>query len=152
MSTARALRRTTGTLSRLARRPNHIIYTQPTLLQRIVPTATANRFLSTTPALRIGLTEASDNKESEPAKESEPHDAHPTAPTPLSDEEYHERSDMYLESLLLRLEAAAEEGKGGLDVEFAVSIPKKKGNAYHLPPPPPIPFPHCLNARATESR
>jgi len=121
MSTLRALRRSTQLL-RAATRAQPLL----TSTARNVKPQTLNtslpRYLSTTANLRIGLTEASDTKETEPAKESEPHEAPPSEPTPLTDEEYNDRSTMYLDSLFEKLEAAAEE-KGGFDVEFAVCVP-----------------------------
>jgi len=116
MSTARVVRRSTTSLLRAARTTTRL-----TAHRTLTITPSTTRLFSSAPRLRIGLTEASDDKQNSPAKESEPHEALPTEPTPLTDEEYHERSDMYLDALVAKLEAAAEEKEsGGVDVEFAV--------------------------------
>lgn len=77
------------------------------------------RPLHTTRARCIGLLDSSDQHPSEPKKESEPHAIHPSEPTPLSDEEFHERSDAFFDTLLQKLEAAQEE-KRDLDAEYSV--------------------------------
>ncbi|KAI9666976.1 MAG: Mitochondrial chaperone Frataxin [Alyxoria varia] len=45
----------------------------------------------------------------------------PTQPTPISDDDYHERSDEYFEGLLATLEQIQEE-RGDLDVEYSAGV------------------------------
>jgi len=125
MSTLRALRRSTPLLRAATRNAQPLLLTTTTRFVVTKPQALtappARRPISTTTNLRIALTEAADSKDAVPAKESEPHDAAPSEPTPLTDDEYKECSDRYMESLFEKLEASAEE-KGGLEVEFSVCM------------------------------
>lgn len=88
---------------------------RPSYNARATPARLALRGFHNTSSARIELL---DDAAKETPKESEPHDL-VKEPTPLTDEEYHERSDKYFEALLERLEALHEE-KGNMDVEYAV--------------------------------
>lgn len=48
---------------------------------------------------------------------------HAAQATPLSDSEYHERSDEYMNTLTLALEEMAEDSSKGMEVEYSVSSP-----------------------------
>jgi frataxin len=56
--------------------------------------------------------------ENPPPKESESHDQ-PTAPTELSDKEFHERADAYLTELVERLEEQQDKDPQ-IEVEYSV--------------------------------
>jgi len=57
-----------------------------------------------------------------PLREAEDHDdAAPTQRTQIKIEEYHQRADQFLESLLGKLEARQEE-KGDIDVEYSAGV------------------------------
>jgi frataxin len=58
--------------------------------------------------------------EDPPPREAESQEEIPSQKTEITSEEYHLRSDHFLESLLSKLEARQEE-KGDIDVEYSVS-------------------------------
>jgi hypothetical protein len=82
------------------------------------PVTTHRKFTTTTYRL-IDLLPDADKPDHE-VKESEPHDLL-TQATPLTDAEYQEKSDAYIEDLLGKLETMQEE-KGNMDVEYSVSL------------------------------
>lgn len=58
----------------------------------------------------------------EPApKEAEPMQEH-TEPTPLEEDEYHERAEQYLQEIVSRVEEV-QESKGEVEVDYSVSFP-----------------------------
>jgi frataxin len=59
--------------------------------------------------------------EDPPVREAESQEETPSQKTQITNEEYHFRSDQFLESLLSKLEARQEE-KGDIDVEYSVSF------------------------------
>lgn len=54
----------------------------------------------------------------EPVKETEPTETN-YAPVELSDDEYHQLADVYMEDILSKFEALQDE-KEGLDIEYSV--------------------------------
>lgn len=84
----------------------------------LVSPITTQRTFTTTPYRLIDILPDSDKPDHE-VKESEPHDVL-TEATPLTDAEYQEKSDAYIEELLGKLETMQEE-KGNMDVEYSVS-------------------------------
>lgn len=58
--------------------------------------------------------------EDPPVREAESQEENPSQKTQITNEEYHIRSDQFLESLLSKLEARQED-KGDIDVEYSVS-------------------------------
>lgn len=73
---------------------------------------------STTVPIRKGLSPETDNPQ---PKEAEPHSATASVPVELSTEEYNELSDEYMDTLLMKLEALAEEEEA-VDAEYSVCL------------------------------
>ncbi|KAE9971045.1 hypothetical protein EG328_000354 [Venturia inaequalis] len=59
--------------------------------------------------------------EDPPVREAESQEENPSQKTQITNEEYHDRSDQFLESLLSKLEARQEE-KGDIDVEYSAGV------------------------------
>lgn len=91
----------------------------------LVPAAARSRFLSTTSPQRKGILPDSEDPSPPDVQEH----AHQPAPAKLSDGEYHELADEYLEVVLAQLEQIADR-KESVEVEYSVC-------ALSLPFPPP---------------
>lgn len=118
-STRASTRQSTLTLTR---RPNTISAPHPRLTVAPSPAASSSaRPFSTTPFIRKGL--SPDSSEPEPPK-TEPH-ANSGDAAQLSDAEYHEIADQYLDNLVLKLEELSEKSNEGMEVEFSVRNPSR---------------------------
>jgi hypothetical protein len=106
-ASSRTIRLAVFTRSFLARPSASVTYRTAAL-----PTT---RFMSTTRPLFKGILPETDDP---PASDPEPH-ATASAPTELTMEEYHRVSDQYLEKLVDKFEAMAEE-KEEIDCEYSV--------------------------------
>jgi len=78
----------------------------------------AHRKFHTTPAARLDI--LSDASDKDAGKESEPHQE-VTQPTPITEEEFHQKADKFFEDLVTQLESMQEE-KDKLDVEYSVGL------------------------------
>jgi len=101
---------------------SHRPITVPALHSRLIVASTtqlsAARQFSTTPTTFKGL--APDSSDPEPPK-TEPH-ANTGSAAQISDAEYHEIADQYLDNLVLKLEELGEKASEGLEAEFSVCI------------------------------
>ncbi|GAM41757.1 mitochondrial chaperone [Talaromyces pinophilus] len=125
-------RSTRATLRRLHRSAaptnpsrSRIVALQPQQNKQIIPLQQRRSFLST-PAIRKGITpESSDPKAPNPQSNNAAAAAgatHVVEATPLSDKDYHEVADHYLEVLLGELERAQEDGSE-IEAEYSVCFP-----------------------------
>ena len=94
--------------------------------QRISP-------LSTTKSRSKGL--QPDSSDPEPPKTESPHtDGLSAGPVQISDADYHETADQYLNTLVLALEELTEKTSDGVEVEFSVRVHfSRSGNSSHEP-------------------
>lgn len=88
-----------------------------------LPRLTVIRDFHKSRAVCIDVTEDADK---DTLKESEPHDT-PDNPTPISEDDFHERADTFLETLLEKLEGMHEQGGIISDVEYSVSTDGRMG-------------------------
>ena len=108
------------TVSRSVLRPRHpSIYSRPSIrLTTSLTQRQSSRCFSTTPYRAKGILPDSSNP---PPRETESHDPSTSSASAaeLSDTEYHEISDQYLNALVLALEEKAESAEG-MEVEYSV--------------------------------
>lgn len=90
----------------------------PTTRALCVPFTTTSRFLSTTPSRTKGILPDSDD----PAPPNVQDDGVKAIPANLTDAEYHEVSDTYLEVILSELETLADKNES-IEVEYSVGAP-----------------------------
>lgn len=116
---SRALRSTTtSSLSRLA--PRRAAHITPLLTRTALVAAARPRSFSSTPAPPKGILPHTDD----PAPPNVEDNAPKAVPAELTDGEYHEVADAYLEVILSRLEEIAEKDEG-VDVEYSVRMSRK---------------------------
>ncbi|KAF3393139.1 Frataxin [Talaromyces pinophilus] len=103
---------------------SRIVALQPQQNKQIIPLQQRRSFLST-PAIRKGITpESSDPKAPNPQSNNAAAAAgatHVVEATPLSDKDYHEVADHYLEVLLGELERAQEDGSE-IEAEYSAGV------------------------------
>lgn len=93
----------------------------PSILPRsLAPLQQAQRCFSVASVRCKGL---SPDQEDPAPKESQPTE-HLQDPTPLEDEEYHERAELYLEEIVSRVEEL-QESKEDLELDYSVSSPSQ---------------------------
>ncbi|PCH00825.1 Frataxin [Penicillium occitanis (nom. inval.)] len=126
---SRSTRATLLRLHRSAAAPTNpsrsrIVALQPQQNKQIIPLQQRRSFLST-PAIRKGITpESSDPKAPNPQSNNAAAAAgatHVVEATPLSDKNYHEVADHYLEVLLGELERAQEDGSE-IEAEYSAGV------------------------------
>lgn len=90
--------------------------------------STAQRYFRESKATLIDILPDADKQDGD-TKESEPH-YDISEPTPLTNEDYHQKADQFLETVFEQLQAAEETGQF-IDVEFSVSrIASSKSHRY----------------------
>lgn len=116
--TSRALRSaTTSSASRLAPQCNALVTPLVTRTALVAPVHF--RSFSSSPAPAKGILPHSDDPAPPNVQDNEPK----AVPAELTDSEYHEVADAYLEVILSRLEDLAEKDEG-VDVEYSVRMEK----------------------------
>ncbi|ROW16955.1 hypothetical protein VPNG_01422 [Cytospora leucostoma] len=126
--TKQSLSKTTGLLSRGLRASTTTITSGATRSARrgvltspagaaLVPAAARPRFLSTTSSQRKGILPDSENPSPPDVQEH----THQPAPAKLSDGEYHELADEYLEIVLAQLEQIADKNDS-VEVEYSAGV------------------------------
>ncbi|KIV87127.1 iron donor protein CyaY [Exophiala sideris] len=119
-----------------SRRPNTIPALHPRLIIASPANLSSARPFSTTPSTLKGI--APDSSDPEPPK-TEPH-ANTGSAAQISDAEYHEISDQYLDNLVLKLEELTEKSSEGVEAEYSagvLTITHPKSGTYVINKQPP---------------
>lgn len=110
---SRALRSNTSSASRLTTQRR--AFATPLFTRATLVTTTRTRFFSNTCANAKGILPHTDDPAPPNVQDNDPK----AVPAELTDNEYHEVADAYLEVILARLEEIAEKDEG-VDVEYSV--------------------------------
>lgn len=111
---------TTSSASRLVK-PRHVALITPLITRAAIGTASTHpRFFSSSPAQSKGILPHTDDPAPPNVEANDPK----AVPAELTDGEYHEVADAYLEVILSRLEEIAEKDEG-VDVEYSVRTMSK---------------------------
>lgn len=119
---ARGLRSSSLSATRLAPRRSPTVFSPTAAVVALLP---RSRFLSTTPSMHKGILPDSDD----PAPPNVQPSSVKAVPAELSDDEYHELADEYMDTIFSRLEEVGEKNSE-VDVEYSVCSPLNT-----LPPP-----------------